>query len=1362
MISTDNIYEDDETKKRKVEERLKRREERKLLKQQEKLKREQESKIKEEKVFQEKQAKEEQRKIRKQKIEEERKKRESERLEREEQKKKQLEIDKQKRLYTRMQKKTLNTESNMDSVNDETNSNNLISSNIEETSNYLRYNAKNQQTKINAKFNSERPKNTTIYNQKNLEESPIQNLVISSRKITSDIQRKNDERSKKYQRLSKKVIQEKTPDLYNNFELTKSEEEVKLSLNSNDKKNFHMKNDYCSVASSDNKLVGKITKDSIFMVSPYKKEPVSATRSVVKCRKVLNNDSNEENSPKKSESISPNIYKNNIYALRNKRIFSPENDSVTDRIVNQTYTQSNRITPKKIGFYGKENNHKEKYITPKTPELVVKRQDDKENLINEHSNKNSSPVKIQSFMEIMNTRKMNSSRKKLEMLNKSSRTEIVHQDKFCNYIGKAFRNINTSNLPSSNADVLGGNNLEDNVSNGTSFRLTKEEKLKRRQQREFEKQRKEDDVLLEAERKKNEQIEKERIKKAEKEKRRIERQKYREDLSKTGLTVTDNASQFSKISKNYSNQVSLCGIGKFSKDGQKDNISQTKSINIAHKYGIRKENKPYYNQLSNSQRKSEVKDIIWNGLLRDTINRKCTGQIKTAHVSAFNDSDVSETVSKSGMSNFENKFELKNEANKTDRGPQYNSCFNQSDRKRPVLENYYKTNKFNNFSRTNQNTPRKEDDDSISEDDFNVKNSMRGLTKNYPNSDNRNTTSSKAIKFNPYNKEKDKKNLTSEIMIENFVNKSNSKSHSLIPRFAESKNPLSLNIPSTYEHAYNSNFSSNQQMEYTKPNIISNDNNYIEIKSKIVLKESNSNNRLLNTNNNLATINENTNKTEINVENDKNDLKNINRQLFRHKDEDNENVLSKQTLDVLHSIQMKIHNQSKKFANFDNLNITEKTDHEIKKYYKNNQSEANNYISPFKVNRSEIHSNVYQKFNHENYSKKHNEEIKDKNLETSNIEKTCLQKNANILKKIINHSVSNEKYQNKFESESKKKPEKTTNLNSNQKNSDKKIFTNSNSKKKIWQSPTFEINHFFNDYDKNTNLHLNEFNLEQELNKVINNIQDSTPVVSNNNNVFQESNDLEKNSKQNSNKNLDNNCDQFNDNKSIKTSKSKKKANREIVIPDFNVNFDPDIYIKKFIDKKDSFGFIYVLINGVIGINFNDGLKILCNLESNNCLVIRPITNTSSFLATLYEISNSTTTKIPKDLESKLHFIKETKDILRKDWYKLNLLYIAGHNHLDQRNYIFVKEWMISKQCTIFKFNNSIYQAVFVDHSEFLMSSSAKAVVYIAKDRKRYTFNIRSENLYKNRSISTRLEYFKSMLRKWINCDDHDTVVTSK
>jgi len=51
------------------------------------------------------------------------------------------------------------------------------------------------------------------------------------------------------------------------------------------------------------------------------------------------------------------------------------------------------------------------------------------------------------------------------------------------------------------------------------------------------------------------------------------------------------------------------------------------------------------------------------------------------------------------------------------------------------------------------------------------------------------------------------------------------------------------------------------------------------------------------------------------------------------------------------------------------------------------------------------------------------------------------------------------------------------------------------------------------------------------------------------------------------------------------------------------------------------------------------------------------------------------------------------------------------------------------------------------------MNSKKKSLVYYDKDRKKQFFSINSKEIQKNRSLHVRIEYFKKVLRKWIERD---------
>lgn len=71
----------------------------------------------------------------------------------------------------------------------------------------------------------------------------------------------------------------------------------------------------------------------------------------------------------------------------------------------------------------------------------------------------------------------------------------------------------------------------------------------------------------------------------------------------------------------------------------------------------------------------------------------------------------------------------------------------------------------------------------------------------------------------------------------------------------------------------------------------------------------------------------------------------------------------------------------------------------------------------------------------------------------------------------------------------------------------------------------------------------------------------------------------------------------------------------------------------------------------------------------------------------------------------------------------------------------------------MFKLVDSTYQAIFQDKSEVMMNSKYQSLIFIDKERNRSKFRINSPEIQNNRSLYVRIEYFKKVLRKWIERD---------
>lgn len=53
------------------------------------------------------------------------------------------------------------------------------------------------------------------------------------------------------------------------------------------------------------------------------------------------------------------------------------------------------------------------------------------------------------------------------------------------------------------------------------------------------------------------------------------------------------------------------------------------------------------------------------------------------------------------------------------------------------------------------------------------------------------------------------------------------------------------------------------------------------------------------------------------------------------------------------------------------------------------------------------------------------------------------------------------------------------------------------------------------------------------------------------------------------------------------------------------------------------------------------------------------------------------------------------------------------------------------------------------------MNSKYKSLIFIDKDKNKKMFKINSQEIQTNRSLHVRIEYFKKVLRKWIERDSN-------
>jgi serine/threonine protein kinase len=211
------------------------------------------------------------------------------------------------------------------------------------------------------------------------------------------------------------------------------------------------------------------------------------------------------------------------------------------------------------------------------------------------------------------------------------------------------------------------------------------------------------------------------------------------------------------------------------------------------------------------------------------------------------------------------------------------------------------------------------------------------------------------------------------------------------------------------------------------------------------------------------------------------------------------------------------------------------------------------------------------------------------------------------------------------------------------------------------------------------------------------------------------------------------------------------------------VPLEPGDYVKKWIDHSAKYGLVFIMHSGTIGILFNDMTKALFRIHGEKFVYLCRSQSKKREEVRVYALAFP-----PKDLEKKSGIMKDIMKTLEQHSEELKLA--EGDQELvndykvncTNKNRVYIKNWVKAKQVIVFKLSNGVYQAIFQDKSEILISSKNEDFIFVDKDRKRYNHVLNSDEIQKNRSVNVRVEYFKRVLKKWIERDSNSTHLPSR
>ena len=190
-----------------------------------------------------------------------------------------------------------------------------------------------------------------------------------------------------------------------------------------------------------------------------------------------------------------------------------------------------------------------------------------------------------------------------------------------------------------------------------------------------------------------------------------------------------------------------------------------------------------------------------------------------------------------------------------------------------------------------------------------------------------------------------------------------------------------------------------------------------------------------------------------------------------------------------------------------------------------------------------------------------------------------------------------------------------------------------------------------------------------------------------------------------------------------------------------NNNVNPsDVYVVKWVDYSSKYGLGYLLSNHNVGIFFNDLSKIVCNPKGTNFLFVERNPNDRIELITPHFFNED----FNKELNKKVTLLNHFKKYLLEE--ENEIIQTNEKYNINEKNYVYVKKWMRTKQAILFRLSNKIIQVCFLDTTEIILKSDTKQITYINKknERKNYSYNSALES--EDHEMNKRLKYTKEML----------------
>ncbi|XP_034938554.1 serine/threonine-protein kinase polo [Chelonus insularis] len=201
---------------------------------------------------------------------------------------------------------------------------------------------------------------------------------------------------------------------------------------------------------------------------------------------------------------------------------------------------------------------------------------------------------------------------------------------------------------------------------------------------------------------------------------------------------------------------------------------------------------------------------------------------------------------------------------------------------------------------------------------------------------------------------------------------------------------------------------------------------------------------------------------------------------------------------------------------------------------------------------------------------------------------------------------------------------------------------------------------------------------------------------------------------------------------------------------DFVENTDPSaqplVWISKWVDYSDKYGFGYQLCDDSVGVMFNDGTRLIMFANKHNVHYIsRDLTET------YYTVND-----YPSTLEKKMKLMNFFLQYMNEHLMKAGGS-VAVKNTDSMSRIPYVHQWFRTQTAVVMQLNNGSVQINFLDHTKIIMCPLMAAVTYIDVERNFLTYKF--ESIQQNGcpfGLEKNLEYAHEKMKLMIQDSEPD------